>query len=125
MGSFPLFGGNSNMVRAGAFSDTSGGMPLFGGNTHGSNQYYANNTGAIAMPGNTPMPMSTPGQQTTPGIVPPASGSVPPPPSSPPAGSVGGPGAEQKLSGGNLALPTFDPAFTNQFYAWLQQQLGK
>lgn len=109
----------SEMVRAFGSGGMGTGLgPGGGGGLPGMNQ-FSNLSGVASVPGNT----SSSG--TPPGIVPPATTNVPPPPAAPPAGSVGGPGAEQKLSYGNLQLPTFDPGFTNQFYQWLQQQLGK
>lgn len=130
---FPSFGaGNlpgSHLINAGIFG--SGGSPGVGdanlfssSGGAGSNQFFPTNPAAAVVPGNAPAGGSPPG------IVPPATGGAPPlqPPTyskNPSAGVDLGPGGQQKLSGGNLALPTFDPAFTQQFYAWLQQMLGQ
>lgn len=128
---FPTFGaGNlptNNMIKG--VDPSGGGSPLFGGpdmtsGKPGSNQYFAWNSATASTPGNTSA------TATPPGIVPPATplpATGGPTQNAPwPATGMGGPpGMEHKLSGGNLALPTFDPAFTSQFYAWLQQMLGK
>lgn len=117
MSSFPTFAGNGPANDVFRMFNTGGGGTGEGPATPGSNQFMPANPATVPMPGNTGTP---------PGIVPPAQGpSLSPPSSTPTPGFGSPPGSEQKLSGGNLQLPTFDPKFTQQFYQWLTQQLGK
>lgn len=127
---FPSYGSGglpySEMINKGSFDYSGagaggaggggGGMPLFGANQPGSNQYFNFN------PAVTPMPGNTSSSGVPPGAVPPAGA-----PNLPSNNFPTGPGASASagLPGGNTTIPTFDPNFTHQFYAWLQQQLGQ
>jgi hypothetical protein len=122
---FPQYGyGNLPYGGPGGGSGGSGGMPMFGASTPGSNQFMPFNPAAMSMPGNTSFstPMTTP---TPPGIVPPAPGTAPPQTDQNPYSTGNVVGGKHNLGGGNTAVPTFDPQFTQQFYQWLQSQLGK
>src|SRR5260370_4972589 len=115
---FPQYGYGNLPYKPGGAPSGGVSMPMFGAGTPGSNQYMMNNPAAMSMPGNTSM--------STPGIVPPAPGGAPPPTTDNPYAKAGTViGGKHQLGGGNIAVPTFDPQFTQQFYQWLQSMLGK
>lgn len=122
-GAFPMFGPTNTL------------MPV-GGESGGSNQYGSYPLFNFQTPGNTSMngggaQQTVPATQGNPYQVPPAAPPTLPPPahvndldnpgqvSNFPVGSALG------IGGGNRTIPTFDPAFTSQFYSFLQQQIGQ
>jgi hypothetical protein len=95
----------------------------------GSNQYFNNNPAAVPMPGNT-APGAVPQQQqpmppyatvpdwSTPGLVPSAAYGQKNLTQRPIGGS-------QNIGGGNVTIPTLDPALTSQLFTFLQSQIGQ